>query len=159
MQPQSNSQKYYRVKVILFKILHSTPRNKCTKLRPLVKYVSANVENKMFDRENTEKEDGDSQEVDVEGILPTLALDLSIPSELFSQYIEANFPSTEEDVSKATNPFQSIDDVFASHNFRCDVLETTTSRMSTCSERVSSGIKGAGKLAKFMTKLMRSNRL
>jgi hypothetical protein len=44
------------------------------------------VEADIFEDKNV-----DDENVDDEGILPSL--DFSIPTELFSQYIDANFPS------------------------------------------------------------------
>ena len=49
-----------------------------------------------------------------EGILPSL--DFSIPSDLFSQYIDANFPSEfDDEYDVGGNAFKSVDEVFASH--------------------------------------------
>ena len=113
-------------------------------------------DNEMFERENIEQENNDSQDVDVEGILPTLALDFSIPSELFSQYIDANFPSNEDDDSTESTQFQSIEEVFASRTVKTDVSgrtacsATTTSGLDTCSDAASSvSSEGAGKLQKI----------
>ena len=73
---------------------------------------------KMFGESdsNENENENENEAFDVEGILPTLALDFSIPSELFAQYIDANFPSaTDEDDSDAT-PFHNVEEVFASHD-------------------------------------------
>ncbi len=62
------------------------------------------------------EENIESSGVDVEGISPTLSLDFSIPTDLFSQYIDANFPSVTGDNSKTM--FHNVEDVFASQE--CD---------------------------------------
>ena len=79
------------------------------------------IEDEIFDvssagtifEENTE-----SSGVDVEGISQTLSLDFSIPTDLFSQYIDANVPSVTRDTLKTT--FHNVDDVFALHECEAD---------------------------------------
>jgi hypothetical protein len=107
-------------------------------------FESDDFEKGMFDRENIEKENGGSQEIDVEGLLPLPDLNFSIPTELFSQYIDANFPANEGDNLIISTQFQSIEDVFSSQPLKANVsgnspcLEPTTSYSDTCPEAVSS---------------------
>jgi hypothetical protein len=78
-------------------------------------------------------------------------LDFSIPTDLFSQYIDANFPSATDDNSKAT--FHNVDDVFASHE--CDADHEScngeTKPVSSCGDTTETDPTSSGLVEKELS--------
>jgi hypothetical protein len=80
----------------------------------------------MFGESNDNENENENEVFDVEGILPTMALDFSIPSDLFSQYIDANFPSIDEEEDCDATQFHSVEEVFASQHDKSRNVEQTS---------------------------------
>ena len=81
---------------------------------------------KMFGESNDNENENENEVFDVEGILPTMALDFSIPSDLFSQYIDANFPSIDEEEDCDATQFHSVEEVFASQHDKSRNVDQTS---------------------------------